>query len=122
MHYFSQNSLHYLHYFELLSSRSFTIRIQTVELRARFTTKGYFHSLFPFVLFACKDCSMTMALNTVTVSSKYKYTGIVTMYLGGVEYKILYPTLLSQMLSFIHHFIANDGIIMLQSIVKETCF
>ena len=65
---------------------------------------------------------MTMAMNTVTVSSKYKYTGIVTMYLGGVEYKILYPTLLSQMLSFIHHFKANDGVIMLQSIVKETCF
>ena len=55
---------------------------------------------------------MTMVMNTVTFTSKYKYTGIVTMYLGSVEYKIFYPTLLSQMLLFIHHFIANDDVIM----------
>ena len=65
---------------------------------------------------------MTKVMNTVTFTSKYKYTGIKTMYLGGVEYKIFYPTLLSQMLSFIYHFITNDGVIMLQSIVKETRF
>ena len=54
MHYFCQNSLHYLHYFELLFNRSFTIRIQTVELRARSTTKGYLYlQLFPFTISIC---------------------------------------------------------------------
>ena len=63
MHYFSQNSLHYLHYFELLSNINFAIyRLHNREIR--YTTKGsvsisYFRSQFPFVQLACKDCYLT---------------------------------------------------------------
>ena len=61
MHYFCQYSLHYLHYFELLSNRNFAInivyRLHNREMRN--TTKGlvsisYFHAQFPFVQLPCK--------------------------------------------------------------------
>ena len=63
MHCFSQNSLHYLHYFELLSNINFAIYIlHNGEMR--YTAKGcvsisYFHSQFPFVQLACIDCYLT---------------------------------------------------------------
>ena len=63
MHDFNQNSLNYLHYFELLSNINFAIyRLHNREMR--YTTKGcvsinYFHSRLPFVQLACKDCYLT---------------------------------------------------------------
>ena len=63
MHYFSLKSLHYLHYFELLSNINFAIyRLHNREMR--YTTKGcvsisYLHSQLPFVQLACKDCYLT---------------------------------------------------------------
>ena len=73
-----------------------------------------FHSQFPFVQFACKDCSMTLVLNmqnelwrfwlyinkvkqlTVTINPRRTNisTGIVKMNLGSVEYKRFDPIIL----------------------------